>query len=39
MGEMTNAYRNLIGKPEDRGNLEFLGVDGMIILKWILNSV
>ena len=32
-GEGRGAYRALVGKHE--GNLEHLGVDGRIILKWI----
>jgi len=29
------VYRVLVGKPEGRGPLENLGVDGWIILGWI----
>jgi hypothetical protein len=32
------AYRVLVGKPEDKGTLGNLGVDGQIILKWILTK-
>jgi hypothetical protein len=30
-----NMYRVLVGKPEGKNNLEDLGVDGNIILKWV----
>jgi hypothetical protein len=29
----------LVGKPEGRDHLEYLGIDGRIILKWILNKI
>jgi hypothetical protein len=29
-----NIYRALVGKPEGKNNLIYLGVDGRIILKW-----
>jgi len=32
-GEGRGAYRVLVGKPEERDNLEDSGVDGMIILR------
>jgi hypothetical protein len=32
MGEMRNVYKSLVEKPED------LGVDGRIILIWILGK-
>jgi hypothetical protein len=35
MGEKTNACGIFVGKPV-RDHLEALGVDGRIILKWIL---
>jgi hypothetical protein len=34
IGEMRNAYKILVGKPEGRDHLEDLSVDGKIILKW-----
>jgi hypothetical protein len=36
MGERRNAYRILVGKPEERDHLEDQDVDGWTILKWIL---
>jgi hypothetical protein len=40
MGERRNLYRILVGKPEEKKRpLGRRGVDGKIILKWILNSV
>jgi hypothetical protein len=38
MQEMRNAYKMLVGKPEGRKPLEDLGVDGKIILNWILGK-
>jgi hypothetical protein len=35
MGEIRNAYRILIRKPEGKRPLEDTGVRGRIILKWI----
>jgi hypothetical protein len=35
-GEKTNAYRILVGKPEEKDHLEDLDVGGRIILEWIL---
>ena len=37
--EKRNAYRVLVGKPEEKSPPGNLGVDGRIILKWILNVV
>ena len=36
MGDMTGAYRCLVMRPEDY--LEDLGVDGRLILQWILQK-
>jgi hypothetical protein len=38
MGEMKNAYRVLVGKPEGKSHSENLGTDGNIILEWILGK-
>jgi hypothetical protein len=38
MEESGGAYRALVGKSEGRRPLEDLGVDGWIILKWILQK-
>jgi len=38
MRELRNAYKILIGNPEGRDHLGELGVDGRIILKWILKK-
>ena len=37
-GDRRNAYRILVGKPGERDHLEYLGVDGRIILKWIFKQ-
>jgi len=36
--EKTNACRILVGKLKSRDLLENLGVDGSIILKWVLKK-
>jgi len=36
MGEMENAYNILTGKPQRP--LENLGIDGKIILEWMLGK-
>jgi hypothetical protein len=38
MGKMRNEYQMLVGKPEGRDHSEDLGVDGRIILKFILGK-
>jgi hypothetical protein len=35
---MRNANMTLIGKPEETHHLADLGVDGRIMLKWILKQ-
>jgi hypothetical protein len=35
MREMTDAYKILVGKPNHVG---VIGIDGRIILKWILHK-
>jgi len=35
MGETKNTYKILVGKPEGK-RLEDLGIDGRLILEWIL---
>jgi hypothetical protein len=37
-GASRDAYRVLVGKPNGRNHLEDPGVDGRIILKWILEK-
>jgi hypothetical protein len=38
-GERSVTYRILVGKPEEGDNLEYSGVDGRIILKWIFKNL
>jgi len=38
MGKMINAYSILNGKPEGKNHSEDLGVDGEIILEWIVGN-
>jgi hypothetical protein len=38
MEERRGAYRILVGRPEERSHLEVLGVDGIILLKSILQE-
>jgi hypothetical protein len=39
MGRMVNSYRTLARKPERKDHFLDTGVDGWMLLKWILNSV
>ena len=34
MWENKIAYRDLVGQPQEQGCLEFIGVNGVGILKW-----
>jgi hypothetical protein len=38
MGEIRNAYKILVGKPEGKNHSENLSVDGRIISEWILGK-
>jgi hypothetical protein len=38
MGEMRNAHNILVGNMKGRDHLEYVGVDGRIILEWILGK-
>jgi hypothetical protein len=38
MVERRDGHRTLVGRPEEKGTLGRLGVDGKIILKGILNK-
>jgi hypothetical protein len=38
MGQMRNAYKILVGKPEGKYHAEDLRVDRRIILEWILGE-
>jgi hypothetical protein len=38
MREIRGAHRVLVGKPEEKGTLRILGVDGRIILTLILKQ-
>jgi hypothetical protein len=38
MGEMRNANKIFVGKPEDKSLLGRLGADGRIILRWNLKK-
>jgi hypothetical protein len=38
MGTMRNACNILVGKLKGRNHLEVLGVDGKIILEWLLGK-
>jgi hypothetical protein len=39
MGQMRNAYKISVGKRVRKRHLEDIGVDGTIILQWILGNV
>jgi hypothetical protein len=37
-GDRRNAYSVLVGSSEGKNHLEVIGLDGMIILKWIFKK-
>jgi hypothetical protein len=37
-GKSRGAYRVLVKKPKGKKPLKDLGIDGMIILRWILRK-
>jgi hypothetical protein len=38
MGEVKNAYNIVVRRPKGKNHSEDLGVDGKIILEWILGK-
>jgi hypothetical protein len=36
--ERRDAYKNLVSKPQGKGQLEDQGVDGRLIFNWILKK-
>jgi hypothetical protein len=38
MGDMRNVYSVLVRRPEERNHQENLGIDGRIVLRWILRE-
>jgi hypothetical protein len=38
MGEMRSVYRILVGIPEWKNHSEDIGVDGKVMLEWILGK-
>jgi hypothetical protein len=38
LGEKIHTYMLLLGKCEGNNHFEVLGIDGMIILKWVIQK-
>jgi hypothetical protein len=38
MGVMRNAYKILVGKPEEKNHSEDLSIDGRIIAQWMVGK-
>jgi len=38
IGEGRGVYKFLVGKPEGRDHLRYPGIDGRIILRWLLRK-
>jgi hypothetical protein len=38
LGEMRNPYNILVGKPEGKRPLGRQGIDGKIVLEWMLGK-
>jgi hypothetical protein len=38
MGDRRSAYSFMVGRPDGKRELEYLELDGRVILKWILKK-
>jgi hypothetical protein len=38
MAEGRGAYRDFVGRPEERSHLEDPGIDGKVILRWVFKK-